>query len=102
MINKVNKKWILYSGIIALIVIIINFLNYFFYFLPAANGNRYLELTLYYTPNDIYTLAKNYGASGRNAYILSSAIINKKRITKNYNLFDNLLAKKSKLLYNNF
>lgn len=74
-IDKVNKKWILYSSLIVLIIIIINFINYFFNFLPKANGNRYLELTLYYTPNEIYTLAENYGVSGRNAYIISSATI---------------------------
>ena len=73
--NKINKKWILYSGLIVLIVIIINFLNYFFIFLPKTNGNRYLELALYYTPDEIYTLAENYGASGRNTYIISSATI---------------------------
>ncbi|MGN1399648.1 MAG: hypothetical protein ACI4WG_06605 [Erysipelotrichaceae bacterium] len=75
LISKVNKKWLLYSSIIAIIMVIINLLNYFLYFLPATNGNRYLELTLYYTVNDIYTLAENYGVSGRNAYIMSSAII---------------------------
>lgn len=73
-IEKINKDWVKVSLAIFIVIIIVNFLNYFVNFIPNVNG-RYLELGFFYTPNDIYNLAQNYGEVGRSIYITCALTI---------------------------
>lgn len=65
--EKINKDWVKGSLIILIVIITVNFINYFVNLVPNVNG-RYLELGFFYTANDIYTLAQSYGEIGRSIY----------------------------------
>lgn len=43
--------------------------NYFFSFLKITHGTPYLEMKIFYTPSDIFSMARLYGEAGRLAYI---------------------------------
>lgn len=71
-ITKINGKYVKYSFIAFLVIAIVNLAAYIFSFLPKSSGVPYLEMMVFYKPSDIYLIAEQYGALGREAYLQTS------------------------------
>lgn len=70
--EKITKRYLIVSLILVLLIGLFNLAFYAPWFSSVANGYPYLETKLFYTPEDLISMADGYGEAGRALYIRSA------------------------------